>query len=303
MASRAREALKRIPGFDAARCDLAELPGGLTNRNVRAEDPGGRRVVVRLSDPGSEVLGVDRDVEHRCALAAAAAGVGPRVLGRFPDLGALVVEWVDGRPLSAGDLDDEAMLARVAACCRRLHHGSPLGRPTDVFDVQAAYLRIVADRGYRLPDGYLERASQVERVRAALRASPEPLVPCHNDLLPANVVDDGARLWLIDFEYAGDNEPGFELGNLWSEADLSVARLRSLVAAYYGAPDPAKMARARLWGLMAQWSWVPWASIQSVTSGVDVDLWAWGLERFARASVVWESPDLDGLLAAVVHGA
>jgi thiamine kinase-like enzyme len=301
ISGRLRAVLASIPEFDPEGCAIVELPGGLTNRNLRVEDRHGRRVVIRLSNPQAEVLGVDRDVEHRCALFAAETGIGPRVLVRLPEQQALVIEWIDGRSLTTDDLDDDRTLERIATACRRLHAGRPLRRRINMFDLQRSYLDIVRQSGYRLPPGYLERSPLVDTLRLAMSAHPEPLVPCHNDLLPANVIEAGDRLWFIDFEYAGDNEPSFELGNLWSEAALAPERLEALVATYFGVVSPGILARARLWGLMAKWGWVLWASIQDATSTVDFDFWSWGLEKWERAEAEWNGPDFYRLIDDVQH--
>jgi thiamine kinase-like enzyme len=141
---------------------------------------------------------------------------------------------------------------------------------------------------------------QVDRLREVLRASADELVPCHNDLLAANIMDDGERLWLIDYEYSGNNEPCFELGNIWSEADLGLDRLGQLVSAYYGRDAPEKVARARLFGLIAKYGWTLWASIQSSVSEVAFDFWSWGMDRYARAIAEFRGPSFDRLINDVI---
>ena len=138
-------------------------------------------------------------------------------------------------------------------------------------------------------------------MHGALRASALPSVPCHNDLLAANIMDDGARLWFIDYEYAGNNDPCFELGNIWSEAGLDADRLDHLVTSYFGAPSPVQVARARLFGLLAQYGWTLWASIQASVSDVDFDFWDWGLDKYARARAELAGPALDDLIATVLE--
>jgi thiamine kinase-like enzyme len=168
-----------------------------------------------------------------------------------------------------------------------------------MFATQARYIGLVRERGFRLPEGYLEFAPQVERMRTAMDVHPEPTVPCNNDLLAENFIDDGERLWLIDYEYSGNNEPSFELGNIWSESNLSVEQLSELVEAYYGAPLRNKVARARLWGLMSKYGWTLWASIQDAMADIDFDYWQWGMEKYDRAVAEFTGPDFESLLADV----
>jgi thiamine kinase-like enzyme len=271
---------------------VEELTGGLTNRNLKVTTPAGT-VVVRIPAAGPGLLGIDRDLEYANSLAAAEAGVGAPVLHYRPGVG-LAVGFLPGRTLSDADLHDEAVLARVAAACRQLHAGPRFAGDFDMFAVQARYRRIVAEHGFRLPPRYDEFAPAVEEIRRAL--GPRVTVPCNNDLLAENLLDDGERVRIIDYEYAGNNDPSFELGNIWSEATLPAPLLDVLVAAYFGRPRPVQVARARLFGLMSKYGWTLWASIQDGSSPLDFDFWAWGMEKYERAVAEFDGPELPELL-------
>jgi thiamine kinase-like enzyme len=126
-------------------------------------------------------------------------------------------------------------------------------------------------------------------------------VPCNNDLLAGNIINDGERLWLIDYEYSGNNEACFELGDIWSEADLSLDRLEELMEAYDGELLRHRVARARLWGLMSKYGWTLWAAIQDAVSTFDFDFWGWGIEKYDRAVAEFDGPDFDRLLEEVTR--
>jgi thiamine kinase-like enzyme len=270
------------------------LPGGLTNRIYKVTAPSGAAVVARLSSGKSSLLAIDRHAECANARSAAQAMVGPRVIACEPDDGVSVVEWIEGRTFEPSDLDDSTQLSRVAATCARLHAGPRFVNDFDMFTIQRNYLAIVQERGFRLPPRYLDFMPQVERINAAL--GKVPTVPCHNDLLAANIMDDGRRIWFIDYEYAGNNDPCFELGNIWSEANLAVDRLEHLVTTYLGCRSPAKIARARLLALMSKYGWTLWASIQDGVSEVDFDFWSWGMEKYERAVAEFDGPELSHLM-------
>ena len=288
-----------IPGLAADRVKIDPLPGGLTNRNYRLTWGDGRRAVARCSSGKSSLLAIDRVAEMANAKVAAGLSVGPRVIGFAPDQGVTLVEWIDGRTFSDDDLDDPVQLTRVAAACRRLHGGPRFVNDFDMFAIQGGYLTTVLDRGFRLPSRYLDFMPQVEQIRAALAVRDEGTVACHNDLLAANIMDDGERIWFIDYEYSGNNDACFELGNIWSEASLEPSRLAHLVAAYYGRPAPAKVARARLLALMSKYGWTLWASIQDGVSDVDFDFWSWGMEKYERAVAEFDGPEFSQLIEAV----
>jgi thiamine kinase-like enzyme len=297
--------LRSVPAFATGALRIENLPGGLTNRNFRVTTADGRRYVARLSSPDASLLAVDRDAEHHDSLAAASTGIAPAVVDRVVDgperSGVLVVQWVDARPWTPPDLRDETNLRRVAAACRVLHRGPRFATGFDMFALQRRYLAVVRERGFRLPPRYEEFLPAVERIRAALAVRPAPTVPCNNDLLPANVLDDGRRLWLIDYEYAGNNDPCFELGNIWSEASLGPDLLEPLVTAYFGRPRRAQVARARLLGLMSKYGWTLWASIQDGLGAIDFDFWSWGMEKYERAVAEFSRPDLPRMLDEVIR--
>jgi thiamine kinase-like enzyme len=203
------------------------------------------------------------------------------------------------RTLTSNDLADPALLGRVARACRTLHAGPRFGADFDMLDIQRRYLRIVREHGFRLPPGYLEFAPALERIEYALAVRREPTVPCHNDLLAANLIDDGQQIWIIDYEYSGNNDACFELGNIWSEAGLSLDHLEELVGQYYGRTLRNKLARARLFGLLSQYGWTLWASIQHSAATVDFDFWSWGMEKYDRAVAEFTSPDFERLLQDV----
>jgi thiamine kinase-like enzyme len=294
--------LAAVPAFAGRRWNAEELTGGLTNHNYKVSVPdgaGARTYVARLSHPSGHLLAIDRDAEHACSVAAASTGVAPAVVDYVPEAGILVIEWVQGRTYTPADLADPANLPRVATALRRLHAGPRFPVGFDMFALQRRYLDVVRRNGFRLPRRYLEFQPAVRRIHDALAVRDEGTVPCHNDLLAANLIDDGEQVWLIDYEYAGNNDACFELGNLWSESTLEEARLAELVELYYGRALRHKVARARLLGLMSKYGWMLWAAIQDGVSGLDFDFWSWGMEKYDRAVAEFDGPDLERWLVDV----
>jgi len=288
----------RIAVLRGRTVEVTELAGGLTNRNYKVTTGDGS-YVVRISGPGSGALAIDRDNEYRNSVVAAASGVGAPVIDYLPADSALVIGFLEGRTFTDDDFGTPGAVDRVAAACRRLHGGDRFVNDFDMFEIQAGYLRLVRERGYRLPGDYLDHADQVTRLRGALAVRAEPTVACNNDLLAGNFIDDGTRIRLIDYEYSGNNDPCFELGNIWSECHLDDDQLEHLVTAYYGERLVNRIARARLQGLMSQYGWTLWASIQEATSDIDFEFWPWGMEKYERAVATFRGPDLDRLVEDV----
>jgi thiamine kinase-like enzyme len=277
--------------------EITELPGGLTNLNLKVTTPDGSWVVRRWSDD-TGLLAIDRDNEYENSVRAAEVGVGAEVCAYLPEHNAMVFEFLDGRTMSPEDLRRGDLIGAVADACRTLHSARPFRDDFDMFELQPRYLRIVEERGLRLPDRYREFEPHVAAVREAFAVRPEDTVPCNNDLLAENFILCDGRFRLIDYEYSGNAEPCFELGNVWSESNLSPAQLEELVGAYFGRPLHHKIARARLWGLMSKYGWTLWASIQDGVSDIDFDFWSWGMEKYDRAVAELDGPDFERLLEA-----
>ncbi len=275
------------------------LAGGLTNTNYKVTTGGGDAYVVRISGKDTGLLAIDRANEVHNTISASECGVGAQFVASLPEHDALVLEFIRGAVLSADDLRRGDRLTLVADACRRLHAARPFRADFDMFDIQRGYIEVVQARGFRLPDRYLDFEPQVRVLEQAMRIRPEATVPCNNDLLAENFIDIGGSLRLIDYEYSGNNEPCFELGNVWSESNLTLDQLEELVTAYFGRPLRNKVARARLWGLMSKYGWTLWASIQDGISDLDFDFWGWGMEKYERAVAEFDGPDFERLLAEV----
>ncbi|MGL4175532.1 MAG: hypothetical protein ACRCSN_05590 [Dermatophilaceae bacterium] len=286
--------LDEIPVLAGQERVVTPLPGGLTNENHRVRTASGLDVVVRVSSPATGLLGVDREAERRNTLAAAAAGVGAPVVDHLPGRGVLVVAFLPGHTCT--DDDVAADLPRVAAAVRRLHAGPPFANRFDMLALRREYDRVVREHGFTVPHGYRELEPLLAPVEAVLRAAPDPLVPCHNDLLAANLLDDGGDIRIVDYEYSGMNVAPFELGNLAAEARLAPDALAVLCHAYLGHDDDAFVARAELWGAVARYGWVLWGVIQHHTSTIEFDFWQWSLARLRLVEDLLHGPRLASVL-------
>lgn len=289
------DALPVLAGDDRT---IDRLSGGLTNFNYRVGTPAGT-FVLRISPPGAELLSIDRANEHYNSVRADRVGVGAPVCAYDPDRSALVVGFIEGSTFDDNSFKVPGNVERVALSVRRLHGAERFLLDFDMFALQRKYLSIVRERGFRLPDRYLEFEPQVARIQAACAVRFEGTVPCNNDLLAANFIDDGSMVRIIDYEYSGNNDACFELGNIWSECHLTDDELELLLQTYYGRHLRNRIARARLLGLMGQYGWTLWGSIQDATSSLDFDFWSWAMEKYERALVTFTSHDLDRLIDEV----
>ena len=292
------EVIAAIPAWAGRTVAHERIAAGLTNTNHRVVVDG-VPYFVRIPGPSTELLAVDRANERHNTLAAATTGVSPRVVAVIDDWDVFALEWVDGQTMSIAALGVPGMPGRIAATLRRLHAGPRFRDDFDMFRLTERYLAVVDERDIPIPAGYRERLPAIPRIEAALAVHPLPAVPCHNDLLAENYLDDGERLWLVDYEYSGNNDPTFELGNTCQELGYDDAQVRELCAAYFGDASPAVLARMRLQMIMSDVGWTLWAAIQARISTIEYDFTGWAEERWARASAAIDGPDFEGWLAAV----
>ena len=262
------------------RTSVEELSGGLTNRNL-AIDSDGKKYVARISSNSSDLLDINRENEYKNTIIAAEAGIGATVHDYLPGQGLLLISYINGKTFGAQDIASN--LPRVAKAVRTLHGARPFVSDFNMFALQKRYLDIVQSNNFIYPDKYLDYEGHISDLKKAISVLPAEIVPCNNDLLPGNFIDDGEKIWLIDYEYSGNNDACFELGNIWAEAFLEYDALVELIDAYYGAHRPEKIARAWLQSLMAKYGWTLWAAIQASISDIDFDFRAWGGEKFDLA--------------------
>ena len=262
---------RRLPCWRGA-VSLEPLGGGLSNRNYRAHDDEGAWVV-RLAGEVPE-HGIVRANDIAASRAAAAAGIAPEL--RYAEADVLVIRFIGGRALVEDDIKDQATRRRVAHLLRRTHHevGRHLRGPAIMFWVFHT-LRDYAAQLEGTPDG--ADLDRLMAVAAGLEQTvgPVELVFGHNDLLPANIVDDGNRLWLIDWEFAGYGSPLFDLGNLASNAHLDEDAWHDLLATYHGRPPNLDLVHR--------------AGAMRVASLLRETLWARVAKRYRRVAVDFDA--------------
>jgi thiamine kinase-like enzyme len=295
------EVIAAMPAWRGRHIEVAQTAAGLTNANFRVEVDGAA-YFARIPGPGTDLLAVDRENEAFNTRAAAIAGAGPAVIEVLANPPALILAWLPGRTMSIPAFREPAMPARIAGVLRRLHAGPRFRDDFDMARLTARYLGVVDERRIPIPVGYREALPNVDRIERALAVRPIATVPCHNDLLAENYLDDGDRLWIVDYEYSGNNDPTFELGNTAQELAFDHDRQEALAAAYFGSVDPRLLARMRLQMIMSDVGWTLWAAIQARISPIDFDFRGWAEERWDRADAKLRGPEFEGWLRATAEG-
>ena len=285
------QVVETIPSWSGRRVEVSPVGGGLTNTNYRVEIDG-RPYFVRIPGASTELLAVDRANEIYNARAASETGVAPKLIHVLPDDNVMVFEFIPGETMSSDGLQASGMPGRIAAALRRLHASPRFLRDFDMFRLVETYLATAEQHSVQIPEDYRSHLPAVEEIEAAVRRHPRPTVPCHNDLLAENYIDDGRQLWLIDFEYSGNNDPCFELGNTCQELQYAPSQAAELCRAYFGEATASDLARMHLFALMSDVGWTLWGAIQAKISRLDFDFWEYAMTRWSRARGILHGPDL-----------
>jgi len=257
---------------------VTALSGGITNHNFRV-DVDGASFVLRMGGADTHLLGIDRQVERGANARAAEVGVGPAVERFVEPEGWLVTRFIDGRPIALGEMREPRTIRRVALSLRRFHEAEAIAGRFDAHAVVEEYAREAAERGVEIPAAYAAAHVTSERIRAT--RGPQALVPCHNDLLNANFLDDGS-IRIVDWEYAGMGDRFFDLANLSVNHEFGEQEDRALLETYFGEVTDSALRDQRQMKFMSDFREAMWGVLQSGISELDFDFKAYAAKHFQR---------------------
>ena len=300
-----KNVLSSIPalaGLDMSQF-AAERLGGLTNRNYLIAFPSGR-FVLRLAGEGTEQY-IDRIREEKNASIAFRAGVNAEIIHFDNESGTMVTRFIENAvTLDIERLKDSEVLKRTGQAFKQLHDSPELfDGEFELFNQIDQYLEVIKGLGADLPDGYSEVQKNAEAVRAALGMHPLPRTACHCDPMVENCIDNGDRVFIIDFEYAGNNDPMWDLGDLSVEGHFSAEQDRIFLNAYFGhEPDPFDHGRMVMYKAMCDLLWTLWGVVQHANKNPVDDFWSYAVGRLDRCRELMAQPTFTDHLRAVEHG-
>jgi thiamine kinase-like enzyme len=309
-----QEALATLPSF--AGLDHSDYSahrlGGLTNlvfriepETPRAEKALAGKLVARLPGAGTADY-IDRGVEAHNAAVAAAAGVSPEVVFADPVSGFMVTRFVENTVTMTPEnfKSRTGSPARAGRVFRTLHDsGREFRFRFELFSMISDYLKVLSTKSITLPDGYHEVVRASDPVRLALEKNPGRVVACHCDPLCENFLDDGERMWLVDWEYSGMNDPLWDLGDLSVEAGFDAAQDREMLEAWAGGtPSEEDVARMVIYKAMCDLLWTLWGLIQHANDNPADDFWAYAVNRFERCKALMATPEFNRHVAVIAQG-
>ena len=294
--------------IDEARTIIAGIPlladagepqrlGGLTNLVYRVGD-----YCLRIPGKGTEEY-IDRGNEAAAARAAALAGVSPRMHYFDEKTGVMVTRFVDGAVTMTpeGFQTRDGAPARAGVVFRALHLSTAVFPfRFELFSMIDEYLGILSTKDVELPDGYHDVVREAEAVREALAVNPAPLARCHCDPLCENFLDTNDRMWIVDWEYSGMNDPMWDLGDLSVEGGFSDVQDEEMLVAYFeGEVPPREHGRMVIYKAMCDLLWTLWGLIQLANNNPAEDFRAYADGRFARCKALMATPEFARHLAAI----
>lgn len=299
------EALSSIDGFSGLDSESTVITrlGGLTNRNYKIDCQRGS-YVLRLAGEGTGDY-IDREAEFYNASIASEAGVNAEIVHFDTARGTMICRYIDNAvTMDIEGLRNPDALRRTGQSFRQLHDcGRDFRGQFELFQQVDQYLAVLRELGADLPEGYSEVQKDAERVRAALSMHPLPNKPCHCDPMVENCVDDGDKMFIIDFEYAGNNDPMWDLGDISVEGDFSAEQDHEFMTAYFGqAPNSFDVGRMVMYKAMCDLLWTLWGVVQHANDNPVDDFWAYAVGRLDRCRLLMASDDFPKQLEAVRRG-
>lgn len=297
-------AMQRVPDLAGRRLTLSPLSGGITNRNFLVEVGGEtERYVIRLAGNDTHLLGISREVEQAATVAAAGVGVGPEVIAFIRPEGLLVTRFIVGSAVSDEAVHRPETIRRVADSIRRFHDGPAIPGLFIPLRIVEAYRALAQARGVPIPPEYGLASAVGRRIELAMLTNPVELRPCHNDLLNGNFIDDGRRIRIVDWEYAGMGDPYFDLGNFSVNHGLTPAEDRLVLEAYNAGPArPDQLGRLALMRVVSDFREAMWGVLQQGVSTLDVDFVGYAAEHFDRLLANAATPAFERALRDTAAG-
>jgi thiamine kinase-like enzyme len=289
------EVVQNIDVWRGRQIEFHEMAGGITNENFRVIVDG-QSYFVSIAGADTEFLAVDRENKYHNTLAAAATGVGPQIIHYLPDCQVMVLEFIKGDTMTRETMSASAMPHRLARSLRQLHAGSKFLKDFNVFRLMEYYLGVIDRHHLSIPHEFGRRMPALRRVETAVSSPAFDSVPCTNDLVPENIIDDGQNLRLVDFDYSGNNHPCCELGSACQELQYDHDQYAELCAAYFGEPSRHLVARMHLFAVMSDIVWTLWGVIQQKISDLDFDFRTYTVGRWERALRLLDSDEFSGWL-------
>jgi len=286
------QAIELISAWRGKSLSFKPIYGGITNQNFKVivdQEP----YFLSIANNDSELLGVNLFNKHFNNKVCDKLELSPKIIHFLQSEGVLVSEFFPLPTLSNESLHKFDVQKRLIIAIKKLHRGPNFMGTFDMFNLIKSYLKIAKLKDIKFPDDFEDCLIKANIIGKALEPYRKKLVPCHNDLTAENMLDDGQKIYLIDFDYSGQNDLFFELGNLCVEAKFNDIQTRELLINYFGQINEEIVSKTHLHGVLSDIGWSLWSFVQIQISEIDFDFMSYGLKRWKKAVYEIKSGKVD----------
>ena len=280
--------IKLIPEWNGESIKVNQINSGITNINF--EVIVGKKSFF-LSMPDSELLNIDYKNKYYNNKICGEINISPRVTHFVESENLLVTEFVKSKISSLSMFQSSKKIEQLVKNIKLLHNANPFLRKFDMFNQINYYQKILKKDD--LPKKLFKYVNRMGTLKQKLYLTDDKLVPCHNDLLAANIINKDNQILIVDFDYSGNNDPCFELGNLSVEMEYDDEQINNLVKSYYGEIDENIISRVNLQGVVSDIGWSLWSYVQVKNSNLNFDYSAHAIYRLERAINKMESKEYE----------
>ena len=280
MKSSINRLIKLIPEWDGKSIKVNPINDGITNINYEVIVDK-KSFFLSIPSSNSELLDIDYKNKYYNNKICGEINISPKVTHFIESENLLVTEFINSKHSSLDMFQSFNEIERLVKNIKCLHNAKPFLKDFNMFDRISSYQNIL--KRYCLPQKLNRYVNKIKSLEDKLYLQNNKLVPCHNDLLPENIINKDNQIFIIDFDYSGNNDPCFELGNLSVEMEYDDDQINRLVKSYYGKINQSIVSRVNLQGIVSDIMWSLWSYVQAEKSAIDFDYNSHGTYRLERA--------------------
>jgi len=278
--------IKLIPEWDGKSIKVNQINSGITNINFEVT-VGEKSFFLSVQD--SELLNIDYKNKYYNNKICGEINISPRVTHFIESENLLVTEFIKSKTSSLAMFQSSKKIEQLVKKIKLLHNANPFLRKFDMFNQISYYQNILKKDD--LPKKLFKYVNRIDVLKQKLYITNDKLVPCHNDLLAENIINKDNQILIVDFDYSGNNDPCFELGNLSVEMEYDDEQINKLVKSYYGEINENIISRVNLQGVVSDIGWSLWSYVQAKNSNINFDYKSHAIYRLERAINKMESKE------------
>ena len=282
--------IKLIPEWNEKLIKVNPINGGITNINFEVT-VGKKSFFISMPYSNSELLNIDYGNKYYNNKICGEINISPRVTHFIESENLLVTEFIKSKASSLTIFQSSKAIEQLVKNIKLLHNANPFLRNFDMLS-QISYYQNILKKDY-LPKKLFKYVNNIKTLKQKLYLPNDKLVPCHNDLLAENIINKGNQIFIVDFDYSGNNDPCFELGNLSVEMEYDDEQINKLVRSYYGEINENIISRVNLQGIVSDIGWSLWSYVQVKNSNLNFDYSMHAIYRLERAINKIESKEYE----------